>query len=146
MTQNKRVRTNVIFTIIVFSLAAIKLIIWLVDSEDVTWVFEFPDCILMFPTFCGIFLSAFLTLITIWLPPTPKLWFGIVALLISFGMWTWELGIIGCFVLVSSFGGYSPIEELYPLLTAGVIAVLIITTVTSRKREKVPEKGQGNDS
>lgn len=146
MAQNKQLRTNVIFTIIVVVLAVIKLIILLVNGEDLSRVFDFPDVIIDFPTICGIFVTAFLTLITIWLPPKPRLWFGIVAILISYGMWVIELGMIGCYVCASWFSGDdSPIEQLYPLLTAGVIAVLTVATVTSRKREKVPEKGPEND-
>lgn len=137
MTQKKRIIINAVLTLIVLVLVAFKLIIWHVNGTDMSWVFESLVNIPLIPIEYGIFLSALLTLITIWLPLKPRFVFGIVALCISGLIWILEFGfliLVTLFYLL--FRERSLIDPLGPLLSAGVIVVLIITTVKAIKYHK----------
>lgn len=137
MTQKKRIIINAVLTLIVLVLVALKLIIWYVNGTDMSWVFESLVNIPLIPIEYGIFLSALLTLITIWLPLKPRFVFGIVSLCVSGLMWILEFGfliLVTLFYLL--FRERSLIDPLGVLLSAGVIVVLIITTVKAIKYHK----------
>ena len=131
MSTKKRVLKNTVLTLIVLAFVAVKLIIWYVNDIDLSWVFS-RGALFLIPYHYGIFLSALLTIITIWLPPNPQMVLGTAALYISGVILLIEGGfyLLPAIIILLSRNPL-PIEAFFPFLTLGVIGILLFTTLTS---------------
>lgn len=136
VSTKKRVLINAGLTLCLFGLVALKLIIWHIRNVDMSWALtdfmrDPVDGSMLFVAAYGIFLSAFLALITIWLPAKAKAMFGMIALHVSVAMGIVELGFYLMIIIASLFAGYFAYINIDPLLTAGVIAVIYFAAATS---------------
>lgn len=148
MSTKNRVLSNLGLTLCLFGLVTLKIIIWRAHDIDLSWVIkELGRYLFLLVVDCGIFLSAFFALVTIWLPAKGKFIFGFIALRISSAMGFLELGaylflrIMG--LLIENSFDYTGLD---PLLTAGVIAVIYFAMATSDGFDIAKSKKNENKS
>lgn len=131
VSTKKRALINLGLTLCLLVLVTLKLIRWHIHEIDLSWVFQdfliepsaFLINLFIIEASYGIFLSAVLALITIWLPLKTKTTFA--ALCVSGGLGLVELG---SYVFIKILGSLSGKPFSYtgfdPLLTAGAVAVI----------------------
>lgn len=135
----KRFSKKIIMTLALFALAALKIIHWLCHPEldmikpEVIQKYIKNQDVIVLMTYYGIYPAAVFSLVTIWLPSKAQPSFGTIAFLISSVMGLLEIGIyialkIGCLVHSMSLFSYTGLD---PLLTAGVLAVMVRATTSS---------------